>query len=694
MSSFQTFDVVYFGDYTRSGDGNDRSLEEARMNFELGIATGFVHVGSKGASGRISEGVLQAARTGVIATLDPDELVLAKLAIITDPELVLNSRCDLPLRIIADRVLAIADRGISADHLEFKRERLREIFGDTVIWTATTYDVLSDLRSQGLRTTGTIWESYGHQPVNLDLTRHSTGSRPIMGTVVPQGQQHWPEREADIARIWDTRRYVVRVLGPSLPPSLVEAATLTTPGERSQVQFVAGLNAFLYYPSGRPTELPMLAIGTCLANEIPVLLPPELRPVVGSGPRYVAASHVEEMLRREIGPERADSATGFDPLEAHQRRLQLWSGGTSPCRVRRRSPRRAMLFPSNGEGLGHVNRLISVASRLPDDVEPVFVSLSQAVGLIEGAGFRAEMIVSHRYAGLDEAAAYPWMEEELADAIRRYRPDVFVFDGGNPYGFMTNVVGRERSMRNVWMRRGMWQADQDNSAVLRKRRFFDVVIEPRDIAGTLDRGASRHDRDGVSMVDPILLLDDDELLSREAAREQLGLNQTELAVLVQLGVGNRTDLSVTQDQVLSHLQAIPGAQIVNLHAPISRFPALPIKGVRNISGFPVSRYLRAFDFAVSAAGYNSFHELAQSGTPTVFAIRMVKDLDDQLARARHAEMAGWGLVVEDNNISELPAMLRSLTDPAVRESMRFNARRSTIGNGAADAAELIAELAR
>ena len=34
--------------------------------------------------------------------------------------------------------------------------------------------------------------------------------------------------------------------------------------------------------------------------------------------------------------------------------------------------------------------------------------------------------------------------------------------------------------------------------------------------------------------------------------------------------------------------------------------------------FPMSRYFRAFDLAVAAAGYNAFHELIAFGVPTLF----------------------------------------------------------------------------
>ena len=76
-------------------------------------------------------------------------------------------------------------------------------------------------------------------------------------------------------------------------------------------------------------------------------------------------------------------------------------------------------------------------------------------------------------------------------------------------------------------------------------------------------------------------------------------------------------------------------------------PDLEIPGgvVRLDSTFPMSRYFRAFDMAVAAAGYNAFHELIAFAVPTLF-VPMPRNTDDQAARARWAAEAGVGLAVE------------------------------------------------
>jgi UDP-N-acetylglucosamine:LPS N-acetylglucosamine transferase len=60
------------------------------------------------------------------------------------------------------------------------------------------------------------------------------------------------------------------------------------------------------------------------------------------------------------------------------------------------------------------------------------------------------------------------------------------------------------------------------------------------------------------------------------------------------------------------------------------------------AGFPISRAIAAFDFSVSAAGYNTFHEVIAQGLPTIFVPNRHPSMDDQGARAEFAQDHGAG----------------------------------------------------
>ncbi|MEZ5670223.1 MAG: hypothetical protein R3F55_22910 [Alphaproteobacteria bacterium] len=379
-------DVLYIGDLTRRAEAVERAVEETLLNARIGLSTGLLHLSSRNDDAAVVEPVLQLVETGAALSCDADWRVVAQLIVLLDPELLLNRRPDTPLKPIADRVLAVADRPIDDERLAFKRTRLRELFGDAVIWTATRYDVLAALRAAGVPTTGGIWESFAGCPANPDRYGPAMRGRPVVGAVIPGGEGQWPRDEA-VAALWDTQRHTVRFLGPTPPAPLAGQAELVAPGERSHARFVAGLHAFVYFPEAVPSELPLTAIGTCLANDIPVLLPPALRHVVGKGPVYVAPERAAATLRETLAARRNDSSAGFDPAGAPPAdgRLGRRPGRPAPAPRAPSHARDAVSRPA-GSGWATSPRLLALARRLPA-VEPVFVSLSQAVGLIEAAGF-------------------------------------------------------------------------------------------------------------------------------------------------------------------------------------------------------------------------------------------------------------------------------------------------------------------
>ena len=53
---------------------------------------------------------------------------------------------------------------------------------------------------------------------------------------------------------------------------------------------------------------------------------------------------------------------------------------------------RILFTTSNGTGLGHLTRSMAIARRLPDGVEPLFLTLSAAAPVVEEMGFPVEYV--------------------------------------------------------------------------------------------------------------------------------------------------------------------------------------------------------------------------------------------------------------------------------------------------------------
>ena len=125
---------------------------------------------------------------------------------------------------------------------------------------------------------------------------------------------------------------------------------------------------------------------------------------------------------------------------------------------------------------------------------------------------------------------------------------------------------------------------------------------------------------------------------------------------------------------------------------IATTPLPRIAGAKVVKLYPVSRYLRAFDLTVSAAGYNSFHEQIGFGIPTVFLPNAATRLDDQVGRARFAAATGVALAVEDPSTGELEEVLDQAARPEVRAGLAHRCRELTFENGGGAAAAWLSGL--
>ena len=352
--------------------------------------------------------------------------------------------------------------------------------------------------------------------------------------------------------------------------------------------------------------------------------------------------------------------------------------------------RRVLFATSNGTGLGHLNRAMAIARRLPDGFETSFFTLSQAAPVVAATGHEVDYLASYRRnaSGTDRA----WnmrLRRMLETLLDERRPDVVVFDGVHPYRALTHVLTAEGAPPSIWTRRPMWRAGS-SAAPLRRAGAFDAVLEPGELAAELDRGPTVALRDAARRVDPIVLLDRAELLNRDRAASELGLDPSRRTALVSLGQGGEVDRAVAR--TLRVLTSQPGLQVAALQSSIAAGLEVPDGVVHLRSTFPMSRYFHAFDMAVAAAGYNAFHELIALGVPSLF-VPMARNTDDQPARARWAASSGVGLAVSGASDPELEARLEELADPAEGERLRSRCAEAFPGNGAGASAAMVAKVA-
>ena len=235
---------------------------------------------------------------------------------------------------------------------------------------------------------------------------------------------------------------------------------------------------------------------------------------------------------------------------------------------------RVLFLTSNGAGLGHLTRSMAIARRLPEGVEPIFLTLSQALPVVVEQGFHAEYLMSAGYADLDSATWRAMYASRLRHMLDVYDPAVVVFDGTYPYGGLREVIEDQRTRSYVWSRRAMWRPSGDDRA-LRLSSMFDLVIEPGEFAEEADRGPTVAHRRHAARVGPVTLLDPEDLLDRAEAERALGLGVGKTNVLVQLGAGNINDIHSEVGMIVERLRTWGETQIVVAESTIAGAP-LPL----------------------------------------------------------------------------------------------------------------------
>jgi len=344
---------------------------------------------------------------------------------------------------------------------------------------------------------------------------------------------------------------------------------------------------------------------------------------------------------------------------------------------------RIMFVSSNGTGLGHLTRSMAIARRLDPAVEPLFVTLSRAAPVVRDMGFPVEYMASHGSPGA--GSDWRWsrrLAARMNAAIEQASPRLLVFDGILPYDPL--LAAMTRVPATVWCRRGMWQPAASR-APLTRSDLFDAILEPGDFAGAEDRGptASRRGREAHAVA-PIVFLDDDEVLPRAGAAGELGLEPGKPTILVQLGQG--AEVAAATTRCLRALAGRGDVQVAAASSAIAGLLDVPEGIVHLRAAYPMSRYYAAFDGAISAAGYNAFHELVRFGIPTLF-VPMPRETDDQAARGRYAESVGAGLAVAGPDDPGIEQRLGQLLDPERRGAMRERLRELRPENGAGEAAK-------
>jgi UDP:flavonoid glycosyltransferase YjiC (YdhE family) len=376
-----------------------------------------------------------------------------------------------------------------------------------------------------------------------------------------------------------------------------------------------------------------------------------------------------------------------------KRLWRLLTRGPAPQRIEAHPQRPSYLFFCvNGVGLGHLNRALAVARRIPrlqPDADVWFLTSSRMLDAISREGFVPYYVPPFTAYG-DRISQKHWnrmLEEQIRLIFELHRPATLVYDGIFPYPGFVRALEKCRFEKTAMILR-LRHTHSRLAGVGERFRLFNQIIHPGE-AGESEAGVpSPTEHMQPRRVAPILYFDRSEILSRAEARRRLLLPMDRRVVYLQLGSGNINDAASWTGHALELLAGYPEVEVVLAQSPIAnRDVTLPPR-VHLLRQYPNALFFNAFDLAISAAGYNTVHELLFFGVPSIL-IPMEKVTDDQEGRARSAERAGAAVVV--TRPEELADALERVLSGAALAEIRTCAERLILINGADEAARAIAE---
>lgn len=323
------------------------------------------------------------------------------------------------------------------------------------------------------------------------------------------------------------------------------------------------------------------------------------------------------------------------------------------------------LVVSNGFGLGHVVRMTTIACSLAPYGNIGIMSFS--AGLCKSDSWPVFYLASAEYLKLHKEEGLVYTREATQHFIDQFSPTHILYDGNVLPPGMLAALARYPDIHLTWIRRGMWQPDTD-ARYMAQQALADLVLEPGDLADDYDTGPTWHRRN--AFVQPRMFLKTLPLrpetpqMNKVSARIALGLPLKESYALLMLGASQDVSMEPLLTQAVQQVRD-SGVHPVIAHWPIDHRKAPQVKGATVIERMPIVPYYNAFDFVISAAGYNSYHELLASGLPVIFMPQEDAGRDQQLTRARYAADKGWARLCRQQDISVLHEHITALVSTHV-----------------------------
>jgi UDP-N-acetylglucosamine--N-acetylmuramyl-(pentapeptide) pyrophosphoryl-undecaprenol N-acetylglucosamine transferase len=362
-------------------------------------------------------------------------------------------------------------------------------------------------------------------------------------------------------------------------------------------------------------------------------------------------------------------------------------------------------YTVNGVGLGHVQRQLGIHAWLRRlcgvaglNSQHAMITTSEASELADDAGVATFKLPSKsgiERAGFDKLSYLALAKQWTWTALSTLRPDIFVVDTFAAGSFHELPAALDLARHRVLVYRPAKDIIAQRPEFIAAAQLYDLIVVPANedhadiVAKQLRVPTSR-----LRMVGPVMRHDRFEAFDRPTARRMLGIDEQATVVLVSGGGGGDITVDATVQATIDAVAALNNQGAAPIHLVIAAGPLHRGAATRGphctwLTDAKLPLLWSAIDVAISAAGYNSVHELAHAGVPTLL-LPQDKIADDQHARAAAMAAAGAAEITTQAGICSSLSSL--LLDHGRRAAMGEAGPGWVPHNHASDAAVAILEL--
>lgn len=356
-------------------------------------------------------------------------------------------------------------------------------------------------------------------------------------------------------------------------------------------------------------------------------------------------------------------------------------------------------YAVNGSGLGHLTRVLAILkwmrryARLCGVQPEVYVLTSSEacqLALEEGfAAFKIPSKTSVRLAQIQKEDYLRLARQWVWHSLGLIKPDILLVDTFPAGSFGELFHALDGAGARVFVYRAMKEEFAQQESFQAMLPLYDRILIPIEVGATqpeLPSGLESRLR----RLGPIMLCDLAEMHTRERARKRLGIPDDRLGVWITAGGGGDPRASAGLERLAGVLKGYPELHLVIGAGPLYRGEPIRGAGVTWLQSLNAAKDYRGLDFAISSAGFNSFHELLHAGVATAFYAQE-KIADEQWRRVEAARVAGAALPLAVGAdglpcFDSLRVVLEELMDEGRRAKLATAACRYVPRNWAAEAA--------